>query len=189
MIDSRLTVPVLVLLVLAGCAGAPSSAPTTTTTEPPETFTLDVETMSGERVVVSVALVETLSGVTVQYEDGRTERFEGVTGPSGLPSGTLDGAVRVWPIDEPTDATALDLGGGPTTVQMPLEGRPRFALYVVSVPGAPATTDDGDGQPVPSTDARVREWGVARCDVGGVVDSLSIRVLPNGVSTGHGCAF
>jgi hypothetical protein len=186
MVDPR-ALAVAVILAFAGCAGAPSSDPTPT--ETPDTFTLEVETTSGERVVVSVALVETLSGVAVDYDDGRTDRFEGVTDPADLPGGALDGAVRVRPLDEVTDATAIDLAGSPGTVEMPLEGDPQFALYVVSVPGDVPPGDDGDGQPVPATDARVREWGVARCEAGGVVDSLTVRVSPDGVSGGHACAF
>lgn len=177
------------LLVLAGCTGAPSAE---TPTPEPETFTLHVESAADERVVVTVHLVETLEGVAVDYADGRTERFEGVTDPADLPTGALADAARVRPIGTVTDATALDLGGGPGTVEMPLTGQPRFALYVVSDPGpnppGDATTDDGPGQ-VPGEDARVREFGVARCDPGGVVDSLTVRVLPDGVSTGHSCSF
>ncbi|WP_135854946.1 hypothetical protein [Halorussus salinus] len=161
------------LVLLAGCGGAPSDP--TTTLAGTETFTVEMTGDSSATYVVSADLVaDPFENVTVTYANGTTRTVAPPEPPSAVTYGPESGATAVEP-------------GGEVVGGAYFEGVANFSVTDHDVPptGNAVVTvrqQGADGE----TPAPLVAWGVIRCD--GHVSQVSLRVGESGVEGfGFGC--
>ncbi|PSP54900.1 hypothetical protein BRC82_07820 [Halobacteriales archaeon QS_1_67_19] len=158
-----------VLIVLAGCGGAPSE----TTTTPPRDQTFEVR-MNGDSsatyVVTARLVADPVENVTVSYADGTNRSMALPDRQGAVAYGPDSGATAVEP-------RAESVGG------VFFEGTPNFSVTDERVPatGTLVWSVRENGERV------LVAWGLIRCD--GHVGSLSLTTNESGViETGFSCA-